>query len=298
MRWSRCGSPRESLLRGLATTWALSGRMSRPRSLLRGLATARSLRRLAPLAVVVALCATPLAGYTIWLKDGTSIAARGPYEVKKGRAIIILANGEQSFIDASQIDAVRTTAANQGKDYNATDLGNTKVVPGEEPLPPRDKSLTDLIATHRPSARQLPHAKRANEAQPGQAVRSKAGYLDLASLPHEPYARTEVTADLQPFFRSQGIEEVEIWKGSQPDRLLVELTTGSEAAVFQALNAGANALLRARERFPQAVAAIEILMKTPARQKAGQFLLTPETATALVAKKIDPPAFFVANVQF
>jgi len=248
--------------------------------------------------LLLALCAGPLAAYTIWLKDGTSIAARGPYEVKKGKAIITLINGEQSFIDASQIDAARTTAANQGKDYRTTELGNTRVVPGQEVLPPPDKSLTDLIATHRPSNRQLPSAKRVPGPVPGQIVRSKAGYLDLAALPRVPYARAEVIADLQPFFRSQGVDEVEIWNGSQPDRLLIEVTAGSEAAVFQGLNAGANALLRLRERFPQAVAAVELLVKTPAREKAGQFVLTPETAAALVAKKIDAPAFFVANVQF
>src|ERR1700687_3665234 len=298
MRWSRRGSLRESPARRSPPPGALSRLISRPKSPPRGLAKPRSLPRLAALAVLLTLCAAPLAAYTIWLKDGSKIAARGPYEVKKGKAIITLANDEQSFIDASQIDAARTAAANQGKDYNATDMGNTRVMPGEEVPPAPDKSLTDLIATHRPSTRQLPNAKRANAPQPGQAVKSKAGYLDLASLPHEPFARTEVTGDLLLFFRSQGIEEVEIWKGSQPDRLLIEVTTGSEAAVFQGLNAGANALLRASERFPQAIAALEMLMKTPARQKAGQFLLTPDAATALVAKKIDPPTFFVANVQF
>ena len=117
-------------------------------------------------------------------------------------------------------------------------------------------------------------------------------------MPRVPYARAEVVADLQPFFRSQGLEEVEILNGSQPDRLLIEVTTGSEAAVFQSLNAGANALLRVRERFPPAIVAVEMLMKTPARERAGQFVLTPEAAAALVAKKIDAPAFFVANVQF
>jgi len=252
----------------------------------------------AALAVLLALCAGPLAAYTVWLKDGTSIAARSPYEVKNGKALITLINGEQTFIDASQIDVARTAAANHGKDFYTTDLGTTRVVPGKETPPAPNKSLTDLIATHRPSTRELPTAKRTNEPAPGQTVRSKAGYLDLASLPRVPYARTEVTTELQQFLRSQGVDEVEIWNGSQPDRLLIEVTTGSEAAVFQGQNAGANALLRVRERFPQTIAAIEMMMKTPAREKAGQFLLTPETATALVAKKIDAPAFFVANVQF
>jgi hypothetical protein len=250
------------------------------------------------LATLLALCATPLAAYTVFLKDGSNISARVKYEVRNGKALIILTNGTQTFIDASQIDVARTEAANRGKDYGATDISNTRVVPGEEPPPPADKSLTDLIATHRPSSRQLPSARRAREAVPGQTVRSKAGYLDLSTLQHAPYARADVTADLQQFFRSQGVDEVEFWNGSQPDRLLIEVTAASEGSVFQSLTAGANALLRVRERFPQAVEAIELLMKTPSREKAGQFVLTPEVATAIVAKNAALPAFFVANVQF
>ncbi len=253
--------------------------------------------RRAAAALLLALCAGPLAAYTVWLKDGTSIIARGKVEVKNGKAIITLTNGEQSFIDAAQIDTARTEAANRGKDYNTTDLGNTRVVPGQEAPPPPKSSLSDLVAAHRPSARQLPTAKRAGQPAPGQQARARSGYLDLASLQHVPYARADVGADLQQFLRSQGTD-VEIWNGSQPDRLLLDFTTGSEASVFQSLTAGANALLRVRDRFPQLVSAFEIVMETPAHERAGQFVLTPEAATALVAKKIDPPAFFVANVQF
>ncbi|MBV8201276.1 MAG: hypothetical protein JOZ15_11690 [Acidobacteria bacterium] len=254
--------------------------------------------RAAAAVLLLALCAAPLAAYTIWLKDGTTIIARSKYEVKNGKAIITLLNGEQSFIDAAQIDAAKTEAANHGRDYNTTDLGNTRVVPGEAPPPAPNRSLSDLVAAHRPSTRNLPTSKRASETSPGQQLRSKGGYLDLASLQHVPYARTEITTDVQQFFRSQGIDEVEVWNGSQPDRMLIEVTTASEASVFQSLTAGANALLRVRDRFPQAVAVFEMVMKTPAREKAGQFVLTPDAAAALVAKKIEPPAFFVANVQF
>ncbi len=251
------------------------------------------------LAVLLLLCAGPLAAYTIWLKDGTSVAARGKYQVKNGKAIITLVNGEQSSLDAALIDVARTEAANRGKDYGATDLGNTRVVPGEEPPPPADKSLHDLVATHRPSSRELPAAKRTSAAAAtAQAARSRGGFLDLSTLQHVPYAGTEVAVALQQFFRSQGIEEVQIWSGTQPDRPLVEVTAGSEASVFQSLTSSANALLRLRERFPQAVAALEVVMKTPSREKAGQFVLTPETAADLVAKKLEVQAFFVNNVQF
>jgi hypothetical protein len=248
-------------------------------------------------AVLVLLCAIPAAAYTVWLKDGSSIAARDKYEIKGGKAIITLTNGTQSFIDAAKIDVARTEAANKGKDYGVTDLGNTRVVPGTEQAPPKPKSLSDLIATHKLSERELPGARR-ERAAPGQAVRSKAGNLDLLSLPPAPFANTEVSADLLQFFHALATDDVQLLAGSQPNRVLVLITASSEGAVFQGLNASANALLHARERFPQQVQAFELLMVTPAREKAGQFLLTPEVAADLVAKRIAAPVFFVANVQF
>lgn len=255
-------------------------------------------RRGAVAAWLLLLCALPLAAYTVFLKDGSSVTARGKYEIRNGKAIITLPNGTQTFVDASQVDVPRTEAANRGRDFGATDLGNTRVMPGDETPPPANKSISDLIATHSPSKRELPSAKRAPDVAPGKLAKTRAGTLDLAKLPHVTYGRTEVATGVQQFFRAQGVEEVEVFGGSQPDRLLVEVTAGSEGSVFQGLTAGANALLQVRERFPQTVEAMELLMKTPTREKAGQFVLTPEAAAALVSKKLDAPAFFVANVQF
>jgi hypothetical protein len=263
----------------------------------------RSSRLSAPLlcgalVMLALLCVRPLAAYTVWLKDGSQIAARDKYEIKDGRAIITLPNGIQTFIDAAKIDVARTESANRGKDYGATEMGNTRVVPGTEVAAPKDKTLSDLVATHRPSSRELPTARRTGDTKASEVKRSVSGNVDFATLPHTPYPYNDVAADLRQFFHSQGLDEVGLFTGSQPNRLLLEFTTGSEGSVFQSLNASAEALLRERERFPQQVPVVEVLMKTPSHEKAGQFLLTPESAADLVAKKVDAGAFFVANVQF
>jgi hypothetical protein len=39
-------------------------------------------------------------------------------------------------------------------------------------------------------------------------------------------------------------------------------------------------------------------MTTPERERAGQFLLTPELASDLVAQRVEVTAFFIDNVQF
>jgi hypothetical protein len=259
-------------------------------------------RRLLPASAVLALAAllfaAPLAAYTVWLKDGSSISARDRYVVKDGKAIITLLNGTQSFIDAAQIDVARTEAANRGRDYGATDLGDTKVVAGAEAALPKNKSLTDLVATHSPSSRDLPIARRERDLQPGQLAHTKAGNLDFSSLPHTPFAHAEVTADLLQFLRGKGVEQVEAYAGSQSDRLLLLATISSEGSAFNALTASANALLRAREQWPGKVAAIELWMQNPGHERAGQFTLSPAAAADLVAGRTDVPSFYLANVEF
>src|SRR4030095_5750086 len=121
---------------------------------------------------------------------------------------------------------------------------------------------------------------------------------DLGTLGRKPYSHADVTAELQQFFHSQGAEELEIYEGTRADHLMLEITTNSEGSVFKALTTAANALLHIRDLFPNRVAAFELLLTTPERERAGQFVLTPEMATDLVSKKVDVTSFFVKNVQF
>ncbi len=113
-----------------------------------------------------------------------------------------------------------------------------------------------------------------------------------------PYPNLEVASELLELYRGQGVEEVQLFAGTRSDRPLVEITTASEASVLQALTASADALLQLRRRHPGKTAALELLMATPARERAGQFVLTPDLAEELAAKKVEVTAFFVRNVQF
>lgn len=261
----------------------------------------RSRTALAALCALVALClASPLAAYTVYLKNGTAFQTKGKYRVEKGKAYMTMANGTQSFIDLKEIDVERTEKANPS-DYG----GNAEILeqgitppPDEPPPPPRQRKLSDLIASR--NVRELPGARRqtpaTDTARP--AGKTKAGYIDLAGMPRRPYAQADVLAELQQFFHGQGIDDVEIFAGTHPDRPLVEVTTSSEGAVFRGLSISANALLHVRDRFPGKVAALELVLMTPSREHAGQFVLTPEMAADVVAKKVELTAFFLENVQF
>ena len=260
------------------------------------------MRRFLLFALLALVAAAPLlaSGYTIYLKDGSRLVAKEKYKVAGNRAIITLPNGTQTFVQASQIDVKRTEEANRNGYGGAVVLPGTPQDVGPAPAePPKDKTLSDLIASKTAAPRTLPGSHR-EKAEPntGGLTKTKAGYLDLASLPRKPFPNADVTAELQQFFRGQGIDEVEIFQGTKADQPMLEITTNSEGSVFKALTTAANALLHLRDVFPNRVAAFELLLTTPARERAGQFVLTLEMAAELVAKKVDVTAFFVRNVQF
>jgi hypothetical protein len=242
-----------------------------------------------------------VAAYTVVLKDGSTIVAKQKYTVQNGRAIIVLLNGTQTFVAANQIDVPRTEQANR------LGYGNGVVLPGSPqdigtvPAQPRkDETLADLIHKQGSGAHEVQGTRREKDQAPagGRLLKTKAGFNDLTTLPRRPYSHPEVSAPLQQYFHTQGLDEVALYEGTGADRPLVEISTASEGSVFHALTTAANGLLQIREAFPNRVAAFEILLTTPARDRAGQFMLTPEMANDLVAKKVEVAAFFVRNVQF
>ncbi|HEV8579393.1 MAG TPA: hypothetical protein VGX68_09955 [Thermoanaerobaculia bacterium] len=258
--------------------------------------------RPAILALFALLAAASLfaAGYTIYLKDGSRIVAKQKYKIENGRAIIIQLNGTQTFVPASQIDVKRTEQANKEGYGGAVVLPGTPQDIGTAPTEvKKDKTLADLIKTKEAAPRELPGNRREKTAvSPGGIAKTKAGFLDLGTLARKPYPHADITAEMQQFFHGQGTEELEIYEGTRADHPLLEITTNSEGSVFKTLTTAANALLHIREVFPNRVAAFELLMTTPERERAGQFVLTPEMAADLVSKKVDVTAFFIRNVQF
>jgi hypothetical protein len=263
------------------------------------------LRWLTPVALAF-LLASPLAAYTIYLKNGQTIQAKGKYRLDKDKAYITLSNGQQTFLKASEIDVARTDAENKS-DYGGNAVILDQGTPGKNqvaPPPSPQKKLSELIA-NKEAARELP-GRRDKPGSPASsssdttkaATKTRAGYSDLTTLGRRPFAQTDVLAELRQFFHGQGVDDVEVFAGTQGDRPLVEVTATSEGAVFRGLTVGANALLHIRDRFPNKIGALELLVVTPAKERGGQFVLTPDLASDLVAKKVEPQAFFVEHVQF
>ncbi|HYU34183.1 MAG TPA: hypothetical protein VEW48_18675 [Thermoanaerobaculia bacterium] len=243
------------------------------------------------------LAAGPLIAYTIYLKDGSTLQAKGKYRIEGNRAVILLPNGTESFIDAQKIDVKRTDAANK-EDYGGNAVILQEAAPSTDgtPAPPPQRRLSDVIAKR---GTELPGPQR--EASKGIAldsVKTRSGHTDFASLPKRLFQPEEIALEIRQFFADQQVPGVAIYTGTQPSHPLVQVTVDEESAVFRGLAVGANAILHVRDRFPGKVDAFDLLLVTEAGERGGQFVLTPEMASDLVSKKVQLAAFFVENVQF
>ncbi len=247
------------------------------------------------------LFAAPLAAYTVYLKDGSKIITKEKYRVRGSQAILTLPNGTETSYPLNAIDVVKTDQVNQ------SDYGTALVIEGGQARPlkagertevPRQKRLADLISQGEVATRQLPTARRAPADPQAVAASASSPWPDLMRFDRQLHPDRELVTQLEALFSGAGLTGTGIYQGTAGARALVELPTANEPEVLRALEIGADVLLKAQAALPGRVASFELLMVTPAKERGGQFLLTPEQAAAIVAKKVDPVVFFLTNVQF
>lgn len=256
------------------------------------------------LAVAVFLVCGPAvhAAYTIVLENGDQIEARSKYTIRDGRAFIVLPSGTETYIDADEIDVAATERANAVGRGGALviDEGETREIEDRDTAAQDDgrACLSDLITSRDSTPRPPePTRRRATSASEARTTRTQAGFADLRSLPRRPLTDGDLVEAVRRFYRGQEVETLDLFQGTGEDRPFVEITTNSEASVFRALEVSAEALLALRADFPD-IAALEILLMTPDRDRAGQFVMTPELAEELEGGEVTVARFFLDNVQF
>lgn len=250
------------------------------------------------LMILASLATAPLFAYTIYLKDGSRLIAKSAYEIRDDVAYITLQNGTRTSIAAREIDQKRTEEANSDSAYGSAlvlEEGRLTEVPADDPDP--SGSLSDMISNRKSSAATRPPARRpVARAEVPQPL--DGGGVDFQRLPRSPFSDLELAAEIRRVFRAQGVEQMSIHQGTAPGRMLIDLTTNSEAAVFRALEAAARALLHARDLDPSSSPVFELLLVTAERERAGQFVLTRHEAQALSDKTVETSTFFIENVRF
>lgn len=245
------------------------------------------------LTVLALLLAGPLAAYTIYFKDGRSLQTKGKHRVVNGRALVTLLNGTAASLDPSEIDEKKTAELNK-QNLGAAEIidqGTNRQQPAPTPPAEPQRRLSDITAR---GDRGI--GPRDQPVSRGGSARDAASIAPGAES-RTPFSDAAIASELAQFFLGQKAEGVEILQGSQ-GRPRAQVTTSSENAVFRGLLTGANALLHVRGRFPGKIAGLELLMITPAGERAGQFTLTSDMAEDLVAKRVGLISFFLNNVQF
>ena len=248
------------------------------------------------LLLLAILVAAPVWGYTVVLKDGTQIVTQEKPDVQGDKAHLVLQSGMKTFIDASEIDFERTEEVNRqtgGAEARVLGSGGREI--GNRP-PPSDAppSLGDVAGR---TSLSLPEVSRRGDAAPTVPL-TTAGFVDLARIPRQPPQDVELGAEVTRQLASQGIEELQVFEGSEAGRLLVVAATRSESAVFKVLRDTANVLVQTRTRFPERLDAVEIYMEAEQNIRAGQFVLTEELAQQLLSGAQEPEIFFYRHVQF
>ncbi len=226
------------------------------------------------------LAASSALAYVVKLKDGSLIFARVKYTVKGDKAIITLENGTVTAIKLDQVDVEGS------EQYNKENFGNVVAL--------------DTPESRKPTA--IPNAAAAAVPRLQDYIREKKPRMGLPPSPSEKAVDGEgpsfqaVDANLQSAFAKvfdgAGITQYKLTNFRGKTGLLV--TTNTEEAVFNALNAAARALSDPSSRGVPVT--LHIVLTTSSGESGGTLEMTPEQARLLVNGQITAADYFVQNV--
>jgi len=234
---------------------------------------------LAVLAFVLA--ASSALAYVVKLKDGSLIFARVKYTVKGDKAIITLENGTVTAIKLDQIDVEGS------EQYNKENFGN--VVALDTPESRKPTAIPNAAAAAVPRLQDYIRDKKPRMALP-------SGQSEKPAADGEGPSFQAVDANLQSAFTKvfdgAGITQYKLTNFRGKMRLLV--TTNTEEAVFNAMNAAARALSDPSSRGVPVT--IQIILTTSAGESGGTLEMSPEQARLLVNGQVSAADYYVKNV--
>ncbi|HYX19440.1 MAG TPA: hypothetical protein VFA98_01185 [Thermoanaerobaculia bacterium] len=223
------------------------------------------------------LAAAPALAYVVKLKDGSLIFAKTKYTVKGDKAIITLENGTvtQMRLDLIDVDG--------SEKYNKENFGNVVAIDtpdGRKPTPapdmPQPARLQDYMKNKKPRM-----------ALPSQTDKAGGG-----TGPSFQEVDPNLQSAFAKVFDGAGISQYKLTNFRGKTGLLV--TTNTEEAVFNALNAAARALSDPQSR--GLAITIHIILTTSGGEAAGTLEMSPEQARQLVNGQVSAADYFVKNV--
>jgi hypothetical protein len=224
------------------------------------------------------LAAAPAFAYVIKLKDGSLIFAKTKYTVKGDKAIVTLENGTVTQLKLDLIDV------DGSEQYNKENFGNVVAIDtpdSHKPTPVADLPQPARIQDY------LKHKQPRMALPPSQADKAAGG-----SGPSFQEVDPNLQAAFAKVFDGAGISQYKLTNFRGKTGLLV--TTNTEEAVFNALNAAARALSDPQSRGVPVT--IHIILTSSSGEAAGTLEMSPEQARLLVNGQLSAADYFVKNV--
>lgn len=247
--------------------------------------------------LLLLVSSSPATAYTLFLKDGSQVLCQQKYTVQGDRVLVVLESGQTTAYRLGDVDIPRTD------EFNRNNTGNAVVLDGREirPLEPAgpsaaDRELSDLIRERRASGATVSSARDPVRRTQTELRRTAAGYIDLSSIQRRPLENRDVAEALDLALRKQDISAFEIFQGTTPDAVFLEVTADSKTAVFRALQGVAR--IHQSLGAGYGLSSFELLLQTSNRGRAGQFILDSSDAALLASESAPVAEFFLENVQY
>lgn len=241
------------------------------------------------------ILALPAPAYLIILKDGTRIETADK-PVEQGRNYVFHDKlGARKMIAITEVDPVRTEAANKENFRDAYVLGEPEPMRREAETASKAPSLSEFIRQNQKSDLTAPTPAPAFVPGEARAAAPRTAERPVAAPPAATLLDPIVQEAFLRAYQSTAVRGTRVTQAAG-GTVRVQTVTDSEPVVFGALVATARGLKEARTA-GRLVEKVELYMATSAGENAGKFLLTPDDAEALLNGTVPPGRFFVANVE-
>ena len=228
----------------------------------------------------------------IYFKDGSKEVVADSYKIDGKRMIAVLQSGQEIAIRLDAVDLEKTEAMAKVAKGSAVVIEKTNPEESARALE-NARTVADLMREKSTLPTAIPLAERTSRT----LRYTPAGNVDFLGSPRReltPPARAEL---IESLLQRHGLGEAAAFQGTQANRVLIDIVTGTRGEVFAALESCARMLVDLKAQWPE-VRGLELAMATGTRSRAGQFVLTPEQAEALKGGGTTVADYFVSNVLF
>ena len=234
------------------------------------------------LALTLLVAAPAFAKYIVVLKDGTRYEAKAKWTVVKGKAIVLLENGQSLRLDPAFIDV---PASEQLTKIGIASANVIDLNPAVTAAQPRQggPTLGESVKLRRNQP----------QPQPAPAVTSTAP--PVVSGPGA--ISREVIEKFERAFENVGIFQYKVTP-SGAYSIRAQLTIDTEDRVFNAISATSFLMVRNAGVDGARIDMVELFMGTTTGGSAGRFQMTRADAEALDKRTISQQDYFVRKVIY